>query len=205
MLIRVSAASMRQPFRPCDPQFIADVCQARCCRSSVDPSGTAIFVGAIEVRSVESAGGVVQDGRLVPVNKRCPFQHPTTHLCGVHDTAQPFGCRVSPFTINANGTLIVRNRYRAFPCFKAENAVPVYRAHEAALLSLLLSLEGQRLVSHLDAGGGDLWVEADPSAVAYIQAKNASSKVSGCGAQRAPLPPAAPDPTGHERGPTAAR
>lgn len=118
--VKVNIAAMRQMFHPCDPDFIRDVCQARCCRSTTDPTGTAIVVTPSEAVRLRRRGVTVDDdtGRVAPVDRRCPFQRHDDHLCALHDTDdKPAGCTISPFTINTNGTLIVRNRYRRLPCF----------------------------------------------------------------------------------------
>lgn len=135
--MKISAAMMRQPFHGCTPEFIRDVCQGRCCRSpgAKTGTGTLITIHPSEVRRVERAGGVVEDGLLLPREgeRQCPFQA-VDSLCGLHGTpAKPFGCIASPFTLNRTDTLIVRNRYRLLPCYKTEGAPPAYRAFEASL------------------------------------------------------------------------
>jgi hypothetical protein len=130
--VKISAAMMQQPFHGCTPEFIRDVCQGRCCRSpgAKTGTGTMITIHPSEVRRVERAGGVVVDGLLLPRvgERQCPFQD-GDYLCGLHGTAaKPFGCIASPFTLNENDTLIVRNRYRMLPCYKTEGAPPAYKA-----------------------------------------------------------------------------
>lgn len=128
---------MQQPFHGCTPEFIRDVCQGRCCRSpgAKTGTGTMITIHPSEVRRVERAGGVVEDGLLLPREgeRQCPFQS-DEYLCSLHGTAaKPFGCIASPFTLNENDTLIVRNRYRMLPCYKTEGAPPAYQAFAASL------------------------------------------------------------------------
>jgi hypothetical protein len=78
-------------------------------------------------------------------------------MCGLHGTSdKPFGCIASPFTLNANDTMIVRNRYRALKCFKAEGAIEAYKAHAGSLRRIFGEEEAARITAHLDAGGGDL-------------------------------------------------
>jgi hypothetical protein len=91
---------------------------------------------------------------------------------------KPSGCVVSPFTVNRSGTLIVRNRYRLLPCFKAEGAVPVVVAHRAGL-EVLFGVEGAGRVvdAVLDPGRVEaLWVEADDAVLEMLWAKNEGSK-----------------------------
>lgn len=178
--VRVNVAAMRQPFHPCSPDFIRDVCQARCCRSTTDPTGIAVVVQRVEIGRIEAAGARVdrETLRIEPVGRRCPFQHTETHLCGLHETpAKPFGCRVSPFTINPNNTLIVRNRYRFLPCFKADGAVPVAIAHRASLAALFGDASATLIVEAVEAdAGGSLWLDAPAGAVDALRHKNEASK-----------------------------
>jgi hypothetical protein len=146
--IKVNIAAMQQRFHACTPEFIRDVCQARCCRSSTDPTGIAVVVTpreAIELR-VLGATVDVESGRVEPVNRRCPFQSTTSHMCELHTTPhKPLGCIISPFTINNSNTLIVRNRYRRLPCFKAEGSVPVYEAHAQSLVAMFGREQSEKL------------------------------------------------------------
>lgn len=157
--VKVSAAMARQEFAGCSPDYIAQVCQARCCRAPSRPTGIMVTIHRREVASIERAGGVVQDGMLQPApgTKRCPFQDTDTHLCGLHGTtAKPLGCIASPFTLNANGTLVVRNRYRLLPCYKDGARLPAYKAFRDSLVLLFGTEQTDRLTAHLDAGGGDM-------------------------------------------------
>lgn len=158
--VLVSAASARQLFHPCTADFIRDVCHAHCCESSTAPSGIIVSIHKTEVKKIEARGGVVVNGLLqqtVPGCKKCPFKTPAD-MCGLHGTGdKPFGCIVSPFTINSNGTLIVRNRYRVLRCFKTETGkVPAYVAHRGSLDKIFGPVEAARICTHLAAGGGDI-------------------------------------------------
>jgi Fe-S-cluster containining protein len=177
--VTVSAASMRQLFRPCDPVFIAEVCKASCCRSTTDPTGIAVTVtDTVEADRIRAEGATVDPVtlRIEPVNRRCPFQDRDTHLCGLHDGRQPFGCVASPFTLSKRDTLIVRNRYRMLKCFKAEGAIPAYRAHPASLAIILGAEQAAAVTAHLDAGGGDYQADVPADVVAWLHGKNERSK-----------------------------
>lgn len=152
--IRVSAASMRQRFHGCDPDYIANVCKGSCCRSS--KGGILVTIHRNETAAVEAVGGIVDNGFLVPINGRCGFQT-DDNLCGLHNTdAKPFGCIVSPFTLTRNGaTLIVRNRYRLLKCYR-DGDVPAYIAFRASLERLFGRGVTRAITAHLDNGGGDL-------------------------------------------------
>jgi hypothetical protein len=90
----------------------------------------------------------------------CPFKTAAGY-CGTH-MSKPFGCRVSPFTLNRSGTLIVRNRYRLLKCYKAKGSLPAWRAHSQSLREII-GLDGiaaliNRIESNSDA---DLYVEVN--------------------------------------------
>lgn len=156
--VKISAKMARLPFHGCDPDYIRDVCKARCCESSSAPQGTLIAIHPEETQAVEGLGGRVVDGLLQsdPVTRKCPFKS-ADHLCGIHFSgAKPFGCIASPFTLNANGTLIVRNRYRLLKCYNSGPKIPAYRAFRASLDLIFGPGEAARICDHLDAGGGDL-------------------------------------------------
>jgi len=156
---------MRQPFHGCEPDYIAEVCHGRCCESSTHPSGIMVTIHRSEAAAIEAAGGVVVDGFLAAVDRRCPFKT-AADLCGLHGdgdnrtgvtgSGQPFGCVASPFTLNRNDTLIVRNRYRLLRCYK-DGDTPAYRAFATSLVALFGADRAEFLAAHLEAGGGDLY------------------------------------------------
>jgi len=156
--VKVSAKNARLPFNGCDPAYIRDVCHASCCQSSTSPTGTMITIHPSEQATIEARGGVVVDGLLQPRpgEKRCPFKT-DEHLCGLHFTPdKPFGCIASPFTLNKNNTLIVRNRYRLLKCYDDGKKIPAYQAFRASLDLIFGTDEAARICEHLDSGGGDL-------------------------------------------------
>jgi len=177
---KASVKSMRQLFHPCAPDFIANICKASCCRSSTDPTGIAVTVtGLTEAQRIEKRGGTVdrQTWRIQPVNKRCPFQDPETHLCTIHDDDEPFGCIASPFTITNRGTLIVRNRYRLLRCYRAPGAIEVYRAHRRSLNVILGNDQAAELTAYLDAGGSDDYpLDIDDRIAGWLLDKSERSK-----------------------------
>jgi hypothetical protein len=155
--IRVSAKMARLPFNGCDPEYIKNVCRGACCRSSTQPEGTLISIHPDEVAAMEARGQRVVNGKLVTPARRCPFQNGDDHLCGIHFTPdKPFGCIASPFTLNGNDTLIVRNRYRLLKCFDDGQKIPAYRAFAASLRLVFGAEEAARITAHLDAGGDDV-------------------------------------------------
>ena len=91
-----------------------------------------------------------------PGERRCPFQHNESHLCDLHTTQdKPFGCIASPFTLNKNGTLIVRHRYISLKCYNDGKKIPAYKAFKASLDLIFGPEEANEICRKLDGGGGD--------------------------------------------------
>lgn len=158
-IIKISSKMARLKFNGCEPDYIRDVCHARCCESSSSPTGTVITIHPTEITTIEKRGGVIKNGLLQPREgeKKCPFKSPE-NLCGLHFTPdKPFGCIASPFTLNKNNTLIVRNRYRLLKCYNDGNKIPAYRAFSASLKLILGEEQAQQLTEHLDNNGGDAY------------------------------------------------
>jgi len=164
--VRISSASMRQRFNGCDPDYIANVCHASCCRTSAHPSGIRVAVHISDRAAIEARGAAVDDdGMMVPRSgeKRCPFQDGETHLCGLHFTPdKPFSCIASPFSLAPGGrTLIVRNRWRKLKCYEDGARLPAYVAFRSSLDLLFGAAQAAAICAHLEAGGGDLDAEMD--------------------------------------------
>lgn len=159
--IKISAKSARQLFKACEPNYIKNVCKGSCCESSTHESGTRIAIRDFERATIEKRGGLVNDGYLQSVDKRCPFKS-SENLCSLHATNdKPFGCIASPFVLNNNGTLVIRNRYRLLKCYKDKGDVPAYKNFRPSLDLILGPYNAQVLNDHLDAGGGDIVFEID--------------------------------------------
>lgn len=135
--VKISIASMWQRFNGCEPEYIRDVCHARCCDAPSRPGGTLISIHESEVPVIVRRGGEVRDGLLV-TDGVCTFKT-DDHLCSLHFTPdKPFGCIASPFTLNKTDTLIVRNRYRSLKCYRPHDrskglGIPAYEAFRASL------------------------------------------------------------------------
>jgi Fe-S-cluster containining protein len=155
--VRISAASARLKFNGCDPDYIRDVCHASCCRSASAPGGALVTVHPSEELKILNRGEQVKEHMIVPRDGRCPFQGKKDNLCKLHGTGdKPFGCVASPFTLNRNGTLIVRNRYKSLKCYDDGRRQPAYVAFRASLDLLFGADESARICRHLDAAGGDV-------------------------------------------------
>jgi hypothetical protein len=148
-------------FTQCGPDCIAmNGCKGNCCDAPSRPTGTMITVHPSEQAHIERLGGVVVGGMLQPRpgEKVCPFKK--DGLCGLHfGGPKPVGCTISPFTLNPNGTLIIRNRYRVLPCFKGKGRKDfAYRVFRSSLDAIFGKANTAVLCAHLDAGGGDVQV-----------------------------------------------
>lgn len=156
----------RLKFNGCDLDYIQNVCKARCCESSVSPSGIVVSIHPTEEETIKAKGVEVKDGLLQPKKgcKKCPFKK-EDNLCGLHFTEdKPFGCIASPFTLNKNGTLIVRNRYKMLKCYNDGKKLPAYKVFRASLDLIFGKEEAERICNRLDEGSGDF--------TAYIPAEN---------------------------------
>lgn len=150
--VKVSAAMMRQLFHSCDPDYVREVCKGRCCESS---KGILVTVHPSEKQKFINKGAAIKDGFFVADERGlCPFKTDDGR-CMTHDD-KPFGCASSPFTLNKNSTLIVRNRYRLLKCYRCHGSKPAYKAHRWSLEQIFGKEEAQRIAMHLDSGGGDL-------------------------------------------------
>jgi hypothetical protein len=173
--VRISAASMRQRFHGCTPDYIARRCHGACCRRST--GGTLVTVHRSEAEAVRAGGVPVVEGRIPPdAQGRCPHQSSVTNLCAAHGTTgKPFGCYASPFTLARGGrTLVIRNRYRMLRCYRdplsaawgdaQDTEAPMaYHAFAGALVTVLGPETAAYVTGWLDAGGGDVTVPLDPA------------------------------------------
>jgi Fe-S-cluster containining protein len=141
--IKISSKSMNQKFVKCEEEYIVNNCKGRCCEGS---DRILVTVHKSEQLKFEEKGAKVEGGFLVPVNGLCPFKT-KKGLCNTHKD-KPFGCRVSPFTLNTNNTLIVRNRYRSLKCFRRTDIkkYPVYISHKQSLIFLFGKTQYKKIV-----------------------------------------------------------
>lgn len=177
--VKVSSASARLMFTECGPTCIEqNGCGGNCCDAPSKPDGCLVTVHPSEQAHIESLGGVVEGGRIKPEpgQKGCPFKH--NGLCSIHTAGKPFGCVASPFTVNKNGTLVVRNRYKLLPCYKGNGAKsPAYRVFLTSLVAIFGEDETARIAAHLDSGGGDLTAMAKPEAYRMLIDNDAAKKI----------------------------
>lgn len=151
--VRVSGKMLRQEFHPCSPEYITSTCKGRCCQGS---NGILVTVHPSEVDRIEALGAEVRDGLLVADSRGlCPFKT-DEGFCSIHGEEKPFGCKASPFTLNKNSLLIVRNRYRLLRCAKGAGRVPAYEAHRWSLEQVFGVEEAARVADACAAGEDEI-------------------------------------------------
>lgn len=161
--VKISAKSANLMFTECEPNYIKNVCHASCCQSSTSKTGTSIAVTREEQDKLRGLGVQVTEGLIQPRagEKKCPFKS-SESLCSLHNTEnKPFGCVASPFILNANDTLIVRNRYKLLKCYKEREGsykkLPAYKNFRFSLVTLFGAEEALRIISKLDKKSGDFY------------------------------------------------
>ena len=132
--IKISTASANLKFIECGPQCISRGCTAKCCDAPTHPDGMKVTILPHEEQTIRQMGAKIEEGYLKPGNKKgCPFKD-KNHLCSLHGTPhKPFGCIASPFMLNKNNTLIIRNRYKLLPCYDKVNGKPAYEVFRSSL------------------------------------------------------------------------
>lgn len=157
--LKISAKSARLLFNGCQLEYMRDVCHGRCCDAPTDPNGCKVIVTPAEAVSYKYEYRVkTVDNMLVGVNGKCPFKM-DDHLCMIHNFGKPLGCTMSPFTVNSNDTIVIKNRNKLMRCYKAAPAIPAYKAYFNSLVAIVGLSNAIDIRNHLDKGGGDMTVE----------------------------------------------
>ena len=166
--IAISMPMLKQLFHPCDLEYVTANCRGRCCQGT---DGIMVTIHPTEAARIEALGATVTDG-FVQADSRglCPFKTDAGR-CRIHDH-KPFGCAASPFTLNENNTLIVRNRYRCLKCYKADGALPAYIAHRWSLVHILGEKETQRVADEIEAGAEKITAHIKTSTVRMLRAND---------------------------------
>jgi hypothetical protein len=155
MLVKISNKSLKLLFHECTPEYIKTVCKGKCCESA--KHGTIITIHPSEEETIKLCGGVVKDGLLQSKDK-CVFKT-KDNLCSLHATGKkPFGCIASPFTLNKNNTLIVRNRYKLLKCYKESDKKPAYKVFQESLDEIFGMDIAELICETLDKSDVDFYV-----------------------------------------------
>lgn len=146
--IKISSKSAQLKFLECGPTCIKKKgCKSKCCDAPKHPTGTRIHLTPDEAKNLTAKYGVtVKDGFLQPRDGKrvCPFKT-DDYLCSLHGTDdKPFGCIVSPFMLNKNDTLIIRNRYKRLPCYDKQHGQPAYKTFKDSLVALFGKAQTRR-------------------------------------------------------------
>lgn len=154
MEIKISVKWLQKLFN-CTQEFIESTCKGMCCEG-----GTKILVSVLpEEEHFHTACGVV-DGKLKATeNGKCPYKA-ESGLCNVHGTpSKPFGCLVSPFTINKKGTLVVRHRYIMMKCYG--QGEPAYKTFKSSLIALFGEEETNKIITAIEQNQEDVTANID--------------------------------------------
>lgn len=183
MPVKVSAKEARILFHGCDTEYITTVCHGRCCtvtsrkgRGGVGsiPIALVVVTTDAEADALRARHGpeiVVDNVITATPDNHCPF-HTGEGFCTEHFADKPTACHESPWTLNPNNTLIVRNRYRWLECRVKHGQMPAYKAFPDGLRRLFGADEAARITVHLDAGGGDLTAYMPLLTYLRVKAKN---------------------------------
>ena len=157
--IKISVKSLKQKFQICEPEYIKNVCHGRCCEGS---NGLMVTIHDSEKEKFE-AMGVGIEGNFIKDDGCgiCPLKA-ESGLCSVHEE-KPFGCKSSPFTLNKNNTLIIRNRYRLLGCYNTPDAKPAYISHRWSLEQIFGKEETNNIIQKIESGSDDFYVDMDKS------------------------------------------
>ncbi len=155
--VKVSAKSARLLFEGCSSAYIQNVCKGAFCHLKSSPTGPVVKVEDRQQPPLVSLGASFVDGIMQTVNGACVFYDGGTGFCQVHlEGIKPQSCIQSPFFLNKNDILLIRNRYKMLRCYRAEGSVPAYVAFRSSLDLLFGAEESARIVSHLENKGGDI-------------------------------------------------
>lgn len=178
-LVKISAKSARLLFTECGPLCIEhNGCKGNCCDAPSRPTGCMVTVHDSERARLELYGVEVRDSFIQPAEgqRGCPFKR--DGLCLLHGGPdKPFGCIASPFTLNANDTLVIRNRYKMLPCYRGSGPKePAYRAFRSSLVAIFGEDQTRMICWRLDTGGDDFSANTLPGAYAMLKENDAAKR-----------------------------
>jgi hypothetical protein len=165
MKIKISIKWMQIKFE-CTPEFIKNICKGRCCEGSKNLL-ISLLPNEEEKINELNIKCYIKNGHLLPKNgTKCPFKN-KDELCTLHNTElKPFGCILSPFTLNKNNTLVIRQRYLMFPCFG--KGQPVYETFRNSLV-LLFKEKTDEIITKIKNSTEDFYVDVDNNIINNIK------------------------------------
>ena len=83
---------------------------------------------------------------------------------------------MSPFKLNNNNTLIIRNRYKLLPCYDSIKGDYAYRVFKSSLDLIFGDDIANDIAKHLDAGGDDLVESIGPLIYDKLSRREATLK-----------------------------
>lgn len=154
MKIKISKSWLTKKF-PCSEGYILNTCKGRCCQGS----GDKILVSLLpeEEKTQKEMGYDIEGGKLKPFNNFCPHKN-LNGLCRLHNTPQkPFGCILSPFTINKNNTLVIRYRYSRLKCFN--KGIEAYKVFRNSLVQLFGENQTTEIIEKIEKDDNNIYAE----------------------------------------------
>lgn len=147
IIIKLSVPMLKQMFHPCEISYIISTCKGRCCEGT---NRIMVIIHETEREQIEKLGGKVENGFILPdFRGLCPFKE-NKGTCKLHPDDKPFGCKASPFTLNKNNTLIIRNRYRLLRCYSCDNSLQAYKVHAWSLQQIFGLDEYEKIVIKIE-------------------------------------------------------
>jgi hypothetical protein len=143
MKIKISSKWLNHKFL-CSPEYIVNHCKGRCCWGA----------NRLSISLLPE-----EDKEFQKTEKKCFYQC-KTGLCSLHGTIKkPFGCIISPFTVNKNKTLIIRHRYSKFKCHGQGDYA--YNVFKFSLVKLFGEKQYNKLKEDLENNVNEIYLELD--------------------------------------------
>lgn len=162
MKVKISGACITKRFN-CTKEYIRNVCHGKCCTGS---NKVLISLLPNEELFEQRIGNRVKEHKLQPNSetKKCPHLK-RCGFCSIHFTKhKPFGCIVSPFTINKNNTIVIRYRYMVMKC--CGSGEPSYKTFRKSLVTLFGEEKTDKITEYYENGNtDDMFIDIDDAIV----------------------------------------
>jgi len=127
------------------------------------PQGTLVFVEDTQREGIRKAGGKFDKRGIIKTNKlkQCRFQH-KDGFCELHAPGlKPLSCFISPFMLNKNDTLLIRNRYKLLKCYNAGAKLPAYKAFRSGIESMFGYSRAKKFIDKVMTEKSDFYYEIE--------------------------------------------